>query len=627
MSVNINIGVLGHVDSGKTSLCRVLSTVTSTCSLDKHPESRKRGITLDLGFSAFSLSGEAAPRAIHAAGYNRVQFTLVDCPGHASLIKTIIGGASIIDMMLLVLDITKGIQTQTAECLVLADILPNTSQLIIVLNKLDCVPTGRQETRINRLRERIANVLSGTRFAGSPIVATAASIGGRKSVGEAVAAAAGKDGIEIGRALAKAKISQALSGNVTGPGEEKTHGSLGVTNLIAVISEHVQVPLRNGTGPLYFSVDHCFPVRGQGTVLTGTILSGSVSVNDEVELPELQLLRKVKSIQMFRKPISRAMQGDRIGLCVKNLDAKLVERGIVASPGSLTRASAVLAIVKKVKYYGEPVPTKGKFHISIGHATTMCTALFFGSEQIANDLLLHAGDAGAAVARGGIGSSTNAPMAAHKDTAVRSFDYDREYLHDEYLHSKVCQAVESVASDQTNKKTAGSCNCSEDQDRHRCEQWALLIFRSPIICRRRGSVIIGSRLDSEKSNACRLAFHGTLVEPFDMTCMSKLKIFRRKSRVAIVDKVEGCGNRNKNRDAPSAAGTNGASKVIAKGLFGKQSDLSKYIGKHVTTLNGDTGTIESAFGKSGKFKVVFDPPVSIHVRDKLYLNFRSYIRL
>jgi selenocysteine-specific elongation factor len=150
--LNINVGVLGHVDSGKvrgtgthvdddtcccsllsqrslyfadaacsctrftqTSLVRALSTVLSTAALDKHPQSRERGITLDLGFSAFVVP---APPAV-AAVADLVQFTLVDCPGHASLLRTVIGGAQIIDMMMLVVDVTKGLQAQTAECVVI----------------------------------------------------------------------------------------------------------------------------------------------------------------------------------------------------------------------------------------------------------------------------------------------------------------------------------------------------------------------------------------------------------------------------------------------------------------------------------------------------------------------------
>lgn len=127
--LNVNVGLLGHIDrhgstelcpatccyllyhpavlrSGKTSLARALSTTLSTAALDKSPQSVERGITLDLGFSSFS-----APLPQHLAGapFDGIQVTLVDCPGHASLIRTIVAGSQIIDTMVLVIDVTKGV--------------------------------------------------------------------------------------------------------------------------------------------------------------------------------------------------------------------------------------------------------------------------------------------------------------------------------------------------------------------------------------------------------------------------------------------------------------------------------------------------------------------------------------
>eukprot|EP00208_Stichococcus_sp_RCC1054_P006234 CAMPEP_0206139746 /NCGR_PEP_ID=MMETSP1473-20131121/7113_1 /ASSEMBLY_ACC=CAM_ASM_001109 /TAXON_ID=1461547 /ORGANISM="Stichococcus sp, Strain RCC1054" /LENGTH=154 /DNA_ID=CAMNT_0053533641 /DNA_START=281 /DNA_END=741 /DNA_ORIENTATION=+ len=137
--LNVNVGVLGHVDSGKTSLVAALSTHLSTAALDKHPQSQERGITLDLGFSSFTAPmPEHLARAGVAPADSDLQVTLVDCPGHASLIRTILCGARIIDMVLLVVDITKGIQAQTAECLVLAEAV--TEHLIVALNKVDQLP-------------------------------------------------------------------------------------------------------------------------------------------------------------------------------------------------------------------------------------------------------------------------------------------------------------------------------------------------------------------------------------------------------------------------------------------------------------------------------------------------------
>lgn len=152
--LNLNVGCLGHIDSGKTSLAKALSTMASTSCFDKSRESRERGITIDLGFSSLTLPLPAHMKieAQNNPQYSHVQelqITFVDCPGHASLIKTIIGGAQIIDMMLLVIDVTKGIQTQTAECLVIGEITCN--QMIIVLNKIDLVPQQKRDAVIEKV--------------------------------------------------------------------------------------------------------------------------------------------------------------------------------------------------------------------------------------------------------------------------------------------------------------------------------------------------------------------------------------------------------------------------------------------------------------------------------------------
>lgn len=103
------------------------------------------------------------------------------------------------------------------------------------------------------------------------------------------------------------------------------------------------MPARDTAGPFFFAIDHCFPIRGQGTVVTGTVLRGSCVVNDVVELPQLGLEKKVKSMQMFKRPVKSIECGDRAGLCLAQLDAQLIERGIVATPGSVPQFTAALA--------------------------------------------------------------------------------------------------------------------------------------------------------------------------------------------------------------------------------------------------------------------------------------------
>jgi small GTP-binding protein len=156
--LNMNVGVLGHVDSGKTALVRALSTVVSTAALDKSPTAQERGITLDLGFSSFitSIPDDIAHADSHP--YTALQVTLVDCPGHASLVRTVIGGAQIMDLALLVVDVQRGIQTQTFECLVIAEI--SIERLVVVLNKIDLLPELEREERILEVTRSILKVSS-----------------------------------------------------------------------------------------------------------------------------------------------------------------------------------------------------------------------------------------------------------------------------------------------------------------------------------------------------------------------------------------------------------------------------------------------------------------------------------
>ena len=246
--LNLNIGVMGHVDSGKTSLVKALSTTLSTASLDRAPQSQARGITLDLGFSSFR-----APLPEHLEGDGDLQFTLVDCPGHASLIRTIIGGAQIIDAMVLVVDIIKGVQPQTAECLVIGEI--TTHDLIIALNKVDQISEEERPAAIEAATKKLRRQLSSSKFKDAPVVACAACVGGEK-----VAA--------VGRSELKSE-------------------SIGLDDLVATLRKRARVPKRDIEGPFFFAIDHCFPIRGQGTVVTGTALRGQCKVGDSVELPAL----------------------------------------------------------------------------------------------------------------------------------------------------------------------------------------------------------------------------------------------------------------------------------------------------------------------------------------------------
>jgi selenocysteine-specific elongation factor len=120
--IPIHIGIMGHIDAGKTSVARALSELISTAGLDKHSQSKDRGITIDLGFTFFPL--------------DEFMVTLVDAPGHADLIRSVVSGANIIDMAFVVVDAVKGPQVQTGEHLVILDVM-QIPKVFILLNKID----------------------------------------------------------------------------------------------------------------------------------------------------------------------------------------------------------------------------------------------------------------------------------------------------------------------------------------------------------------------------------------------------------------------------------------------------------------------------------------------------------
>ncbi|XP_006763277.1 PREDICTED: selenocysteine-specific elongation factor isoform X2 [Myotis davidii] len=471
--VNVNVGVLGHIDSGKTALARALSTTASTAAFDKQPQSRERGITLDLGFSCFSVplparlrsalpaSHPAAPETGPEPGEPQLQFTLVDCPGHASLIRTIIGGAQIIDLMMLVIDVTKGMQTQSAECLVIGQIA--CQKLIVVLNKTDLLAEGKKQAAIEKMTKKMQKTLENTKFRGAPIISVAAKPGG--------------------------------------PEAPETEAPQGISELIEVV-------------------------------------------------------KKVKSMQMFHMPVTSAMQGDRLGICVTQFDPKLLERGLVCAPESLHTVHAAIISVEKIAYFRGPLQTKAKFHITLGHETVMGRLMFFSP----------------------------APDNFDHEPVLNTFDFSREYLFQEQY---LCKDLEpgSTGSDQATEKagqaTEGLCPR---------QQWALVEFEKPVTCPRL-CLVIGFRLNADiHANMCRLAFHGILLhgledKNYTESLLPKLRVYKLKHKHGFVERVI---------DDYS---------VIGRSLFKKETNIQLFVGLKVHLSTGELGVIDSSFGQSGKFKI------------------------
>lgn len=503
--LNFNVGVLGHVDSGKTSLARALSSTASTAAFDKNPQSRERGITLDLGFSSFTVDLPDHLKDSAGQRYDSLQFTLVDCPGHASLIRTIIGGAQIIDLMMLVVDVVKGVQTQTAECLLIGEL--TCPQMVVILNKIDLLPPNKRQSAIEKMTKRLHKTLENTRFKDCPVIAVAAKPGG--------------------------------------PEAPDTEEPQGVPELIELLKKQAYLPQRDPGGDLLMAVDHCFSIRGQGTVMTGTILQGSLAIADTVEIPALKVTKKVKSVQMFHKPVTGAMQGDRVGVCVTQFDPKLLERGVVCTPGSLRTLYAAIISVRKIGYFKGSLTTRAKFHITVGHETVMARVSFFGLPPGA--------------------SETNPPQPCSLETP---FNFDKEYFYQDAYVSGQSEAYTGPDP----------------------EQWALLEFERSVTCPSL-CLVIGSKLDTDiHANACRLAFQGRLLQGFEdksyaETTLPRLRIYKTKQKEGQVERVTDDYT------------------VIGRNLFKKETNLQLFVGLKVTLSTGENGVIKGGFGQSGKFKI------------------------
>lgn len=530
--VNINIGVMGHVNSGKSSLVRALSRTLSTAALDgavKPP--KQRGMTLELGFSSFKIQ---APAAGFGGVCDTLQYTLVDCPGHSSLIKTIINGGQILDRMLLVVDVTKGIQLQTAECLILGEIL--TSDLVIVLNKIDLlVPVETRGEQVQAAVEQLRKYLAPTPFAHSLIVPVAACVDG-----------GGDDN--------PTKVKSPLS----------THN---LVDLVRAIRDTSVPPQRLLVDfPLLFSMDRWSASKGQGTMLTGVILSGTARVGDEVELTEAgggKVVRKIKQIQCFHRAVQSAAQGDRCSLVVSQVEEKRMGEGLVCGPKTLPMASAVLALVRKVRYFDHACESGSKLHVTVGTSTGLAKVSFFGSHELAS------------AAKQLVGRRL--PLDCLPLLEGSEYEFDSEL--------------------KTGGKLAGGPVL----------QFALIEFDQAVACPAHAQVI-GTRLDldpASSSSSCRLALYGRVCRIQDS--LPPLRLFTYVERRGVVDRVSA-----------------GEMELIGRGMFRKDEDMAAYVNQGVV-IEGDKGVLESSFGKTGKFKVAFRSKTTAKPGDAIVLRLKQHL--
>ena len=290
---HVNIGTIGHVDHGKTTLTAAITTVLAKKgfaqaqdygSIDKAPEERERGITINTAHVEYETETR--------------HYAHVDCPGHADYVKNMITGAAQMDGAILVVSAADGPMPQTREHILLSRQV-GVPYIVVFLNKVDMVD---DEELLELVEMEVRDLLSEYDFPGddTPIIA--------------------------GSAL------KALEGDASY--EEK------ILELMAAVDEYIPTPERDVDKPFMMPVEDVFSITGRGTVATGRVERGQVRVGDEVEIvgiSEETSKTTVTGVEMFRKLLDYAEAGDNIGTLLRGVTRDNIERGqVLAKPGTIT---------------------------------------------------------------------------------------------------------------------------------------------------------------------------------------------------------------------------------------------------------------------------------------------------
>ncbi len=307
---HVNIGTIGHVDHGKTTLTAAItqvlakkgwSEIRSFDSIDNAPEEKERGITINTSHVEYQTA-------------NR-HYAHVDCPGHADYVKNMVTGAAQMDGAILVVAATDGPMPQTREHVLLARQV-NVPRIVVFMNKVDMVEDAEM---LEIIEMELRDLLSQYEYDGdnAPII----------------------QGSALG----------ALNGEPKW--EEK------VVELMDAVDTYIPIPPRDNEKPFLMPVEDVFSITGRGTVLTGRIETGIIHVGDPVEIVGLRekgekpLTSVCTGVEMFRKLLDTGEAGDNVGLLMRGIDKKEVKRGmVVAKPGSVaphTKFEASVYILKK----------------------------------------------------------------------------------------------------------------------------------------------------------------------------------------------------------------------------------------------------------------------------------------
>src|SRR5215213_7017355 len=290
---HVNIGTIGHVDHGKTTLTAAITKVLakhnpkiafrSFDSIDNAPEERARGITIATAHVEYETP-------------NR-HYAHVDCPGHADYVKNMITGAAQMDGAILVVAATDGPMSQTREHILLARQV-GVPAMVVFMNKVDAVDDAEL---LDLVELEVRELLSAYEFPGDDIP------------------------VVRGSAL------NALNGD---PEWEKT-----VDELMAAVDSYIPTPARDTEKPFLMPVEDIFTIQGRGTVATGRIERGTVKVNEQVEIIGIRDTRTttVTGVEMFKKLLDSGVAGDNVGLLLRGVERRDIERGqVIAKPGSIT---------------------------------------------------------------------------------------------------------------------------------------------------------------------------------------------------------------------------------------------------------------------------------------------------
>ena len=297
---HLNIGTIGHIDHGKTTLTAAitmvlarknLAQVATFDSIDNAPEEKARGITINTAHVEYET--------------DKRHYAHIDCPGHADYIKNMITGAAQMDGAILVVSAADGPMPQTREHLLLARQV-NVPAIVVFMNKTDMVDDPEL---LDLVELEMRDLLTSYGFPG--------------------------DEIPIIRGSALEAMNKGLDPNT--PIDDPAFKP--ILELIDAVDEYIPTPVRDVDKPFLMPIEDVFSITGRGTVATGRVERGRINPNDPVEIVGLRETRKTvaTSLEMFRKILDYAEAGDNVGVLLRGIDKKAIARGMVlAKPGTIT---------------------------------------------------------------------------------------------------------------------------------------------------------------------------------------------------------------------------------------------------------------------------------------------------